>query len=456
MLAEHGERIVRDEDFAECYSAGMGRPSIPPSLLAKVLLLAYRDGLSDRRAMEALRFDLRWKVALDLPIDHPGFHPTSLVKFRARLLLHGKERIVFERSIELATELGLLDGSVEQIVDSTPMLGAAAIQDTVHAGPRRGPQAASTRSGRSIARQPRGCARRWRSTTRARGRSRRRTGTTSRPAKRCWSRSPPTRSARCERSSATTALVADEAVSAAAGLLREIVGQEFDTADDERAPRPRHGRRSRQIISAHDPEMRHGRKTNARRFTGYKLHVATAAQAPVVTAVTISPGNEHDGHHAAALVEQQPAARRPARVIGDTAYGNVEVREQLEQRAIRVLAPLHTTGATNDDDHVAQGPASRSTSTTRHRHLPAGQDRQRSTSPGRSRPARRRTPRRALLPRRLRALPAPRALRARRPTRRSASAAAKTSAKPRCANSPTRPSATTSNAPDHASNDSSA
>jgi hypothetical protein len=34
------------------------------------------------------------------------------------------ERLVFERSLELATELGLLDGSVEQIVDSTPMLGA--------------------------------------------------------------------------------------------------------------------------------------------------------------------------------------------------------------------------------------------------------------------------------------------------------------------------------------------
>jgi hypothetical protein len=75
--------------------------------------------------MEALRFDPRWKVALDLPIDHPGFHATSLVKFRARLLLHGKERIVFERSLALATELRLLEGSVEQIVDSTPMLGAA-------------------------------------------------------------------------------------------------------------------------------------------------------------------------------------------------------------------------------------------------------------------------------------------------------------------------------------------
>jgi transposase len=130
LLAQHGDRIVPDEDFAECYSERRGRPSIPPSLLAKVLLLAYREGLSDQRAMEALRFDLRWKVALDLPVDHPGFHPTSLVRFRARLLLRGVERFVFERSLELASELGLLEGEAEQIVDSTPMLGAAAVQDT--------------------------------------------------------------------------------------------------------------------------------------------------------------------------------------------------------------------------------------------------------------------------------------------------------------------------------------
>jgi transposase-like protein DUF772 len=102
LLAEHGDRIVRDEDFADCYSERHGRPSIPPSLLAKVLLLAYREGLSDERAMDAVRFDLRWKVALDLPLDHPGFHPTSLVRFRARLLLHGKERPVFERSGSLS------------------------------------------------------------------------------------------------------------------------------------------------------------------------------------------------------------------------------------------------------------------------------------------------------------------------------------------------------------------
>ena len=82
LLAEHGERIVRDEDFAECYSQRMGRPSIPPSLLAKILLLEYRCGLSDEAAMESLAWDLRWKAALGLSVDHRGCSCTAKSAWR--------------------------------------------------------------------------------------------------------------------------------------------------------------------------------------------------------------------------------------------------------------------------------------------------------------------------------------------------------------------------------------
>src|SRR5438270_4169686 len=71
LLAEHGERIVRDEDFADCYSQRMGRPSIPPSLLAKVLLLEYRCGLSDEAAVNMTR-----------PARNTRLRP---IRFRARL-----------------------------------------------------------------------------------------------------------------------------------------------------------------------------------------------------------------------------------------------------------------------------------------------------------------------------------------------------------------------------------
>jgi hypothetical protein len=136
-------------------------------------------------------------------------------------------------------------------------------------------------------------------------------------------------------------LTAEDEIAAAVGVLREILGQEFEVADDE-VPRVRGRRRGRQILSADDPEMRHGRQT-ARGFTGYKLHAAAATEAPLLTAISLSPANEHDGQQAGALVDQQPEQRRPKRVLGDTAYGNVEVREVLEQRSVAVLGPVHSS-----------------------------------------------------------------------------------------------------------------
>ncbi len=341
LLAEHGERIVRDEDFADCYVEGRGRPSIPPSTLAKILLLAYRCGLSDRQAMEAVRFDVRWKVALRLPLDHEGFHPTSLVKFRARLLLHGKERVVFERSLELASELGLISGQVEQILDSTPMLGAAAVQDTatlVRSAVRKLLDAVKAADSQAAKRLRRGLRCDY-----SRPRVKPEGDWQDRDARMALLAAAARDAGRALRAvEGDEQLLAAPAIAEAASVLREIIGQEFAVADDD-VPRVRGGRRGRQILSAHDPEMRHGRQTSARRFTGYKLHAAAASEAPILTAISLSAGNEHDGHQAGALVDQQPEQRRPRRVIGDTAYGNIEAREELEQRSISVLAPVHST-----------------------------------------------------------------------------------------------------------------
>jgi hypothetical protein len=53
-LAEYGDRIVRYEDFAECYSSRMRRLSILPPLLAKVMLLKHRPEVSDEPAVECV------------------------------------------------------------------------------------------------------------------------------------------------------------------------------------------------------------------------------------------------------------------------------------------------------------------------------------------------------------------------------------------------------------------
>jgi hypothetical protein len=339
LLAEHGERIVRDEDFAECYSRRMGRPSIPPSQLARVMLLQHRTGLSDEAAMEAVAWDLRWKVALGLAVDHVGWHATSLTRFRARLLLHGKERLALENTLRLAEELGMLDGAAEQIIDSTPMLGAAATQDTVRLvrhGVKRLINAVAGVDEAAVRRLDDGlefdyerpndkpdC--RWREKA-ARERMLTRVARDAGRALQAVERAD--------------GLLDDERVADAHGLLRELIGQDFDV-DDGGVPRLHRGTRADRIVSTVDPEMRHGRKSRQQRFDGYKLSAAaTSATQPLITAVEVAPASDQDGPQARPLIESQPAARRPERVLGDTAYGTGPVRADLAAIDVEVLAPV--------------------------------------------------------------------------------------------------------------------
>jgi hypothetical protein len=339
VLAEHGDRIVRDEDFADCYSARLGRPSIPPSLLARVLLLQHRTGVSDEAAMEAIAWDLRWKIALGLGVDHEGWHPTTLVKFRARLLLHGRETLALENTLRLAEEIGLLDGTAEQIIDSTPMLGAAATQDTVRLvrhGVRKLIDAvrdldldAGDRLDDGLAfdyarpNEKPDC--RWRERA-ARERMLTSVAEDAERALQAVEQAP--------------VLLGQEAVAAAHRLLRELIGQDFEI-DDDGVPRLHRGTRSGRIISTVDPEMRHGRKSSQSRFDGYKLSAsATNTPEPLITAVEVAAAGEPDGAQAKHLIDAQPPSRRPQRVLGDTAYGNGPVRAQLAERDVDVLAPV--------------------------------------------------------------------------------------------------------------------
>jgi transposase len=339
LLAEHGERIVRDEDFAACYSPGMGRPSIPPSQLAKVLLLQYRTGVSDEQAMECIAWDLRWKVALGLAVDHRGWHPTSLTKFRARLLLHELERVALERTLELAEELGMLDGPVEQIIDSTPMLGAAATQDTVRLvrhGVRKLLDAVGAVDERAGARLDRAlefdydrpaekpdC--RWRERA---------------ERERMLTRVAEDAERALRAIEQADGLLDDDGVADAQRLLRELIGQDFEI-DDDGVPRLYRGTRADRIVSTVDPEMRHGRKSQHQRFDGFKLSAAvTNTSEPLITAVAVAPASAQDGPQAKHLIDAQPPERRPPRVLGDTAYGIGPVRAELADRGVEVLAPL--------------------------------------------------------------------------------------------------------------------
>lgn len=74
FLAEHRARLFPEEQYADLFSM-IGRPSIPATRMAGVLALQALHELSDRECAEAVRCDLRWKVACGLSLLDEGFDP---------------------------------------------------------------------------------------------------------------------------------------------------------------------------------------------------------------------------------------------------------------------------------------------------------------------------------------------------------------------------------------------
>src|ERR1700687_2446366 len=62
LLHREGHRIFPDALFADLYST-RGRRSVPPQVVATVMVLQRLFGKSDREAAECFDFDVRWKYA---------------------------------------------------------------------------------------------------------------------------------------------------------------------------------------------------------------------------------------------------------------------------------------------------------------------------------------------------------------------------------------------------------
>jgi hypothetical protein len=62
LLHRERDRLFPDEMFADLFSA-RGRRSVPPSVVATVMVLQRLECLSDREAVERYSFDARWAYA---------------------------------------------------------------------------------------------------------------------------------------------------------------------------------------------------------------------------------------------------------------------------------------------------------------------------------------------------------------------------------------------------------
>jgi Transposase domain (DUF772) len=121
--------LFPDVMFADLFT-DVGRRSVPPMIVAVVMVLQRIEGCSDREAVDRFTFDARWKYAAGgLSFDYPGFVHTVLVDMRARLARSDRPDRVFDVTLDAARQAGLVGR--KRVLDSTALYDAVATMDTV-------------------------------------------------------------------------------------------------------------------------------------------------------------------------------------------------------------------------------------------------------------------------------------------------------------------------------------
>ena len=335
VLHRERDRLFPDELFADLFS-DRGRRSVPPSVVAIVMVLQRLEGLSDREAVDRYTFDARWRYGCGVGgYDGDGwdrFAHTVLVDMRARLAASADPRRIFKVTLEAASAAGLV--GAKRVLDSTPLYDAVATMDTITL----------------IRSAIRGLLKAAAPALAAQLRAVLSSGddylSLSKPQI-DWD-DPTGREqlidSRTRDGYACLAVLdgrkLSSAVTDAAELLATVLGQDLEHTDGPDGTGVfRIARRvaKDRVISTVDREARHGHKTVHRGFDGYKGHVAVDPDSELVTDTVVSAGNVGDAAVAEDLIDdlRTPATATDAEqgprptVYGDCAYGSGPFLEHL-------------------------------------------------------------------------------------------------------------------------------
>ena len=335
FLAEHRHRLFPDAMFEDLFPSGRGRPSVPPDVMASVIVLQTLHGLSDRDAADAVTFDLRWKAACGLAIDAVAFHPSTLTYWRRRLASSDRPHRIFEVVRELIVQTSVVKGRNRRALDSTVLDDAVARQDTVTQL-----IAAVRRVGREVS-----------------GADALVAGVCSfdfsQPGKPqiAWD-DPAVRddlvSQLVNDALALLAALEVDEITAAGGrpaeavaLLALVAGQDVEPVEgsDGTDGRWRIAQKVAEdrVISTVDPEARHTRKSRENRQEGFKAHLVVEPDTGLATAAELTKTNGPDNSDATVggrLLDADPTISpatgvgaavedgEPTEVLGDSAYGS--------------------------------------------------------------------------------------------------------------------------------------
>jgi hypothetical protein len=339
-LATEGYKMFRDEDFVGAYCEDNGRPSVPPSLLTIALLLQHHDGVSDAEVVAKHRYDIRWKVALDLDLAsiEQAFAKSTFQAFRARLTLHQKEGLAFERSIRAAKDAGLLPKKLRIALDSSPVRGRGAVKDTFNllsdaiVAVLRAIGSKREMPVEDVARE----ADLKRHTDAPSIKGTEMVDWTAASAVSAFLAGLINDCERAVQLAQQHECATDEVV-----LLKKVIEQDIER-EEGGSPKIRQGVAKGRTVSVHDPEMRHGHKSSGKGYNGHKAHVAVDTASGVITAIEVTSPGEADGSQVETLIEQtKKNTQTPVeQALGDTAYSSLTAVTQATKAQVDLVAKM--------------------------------------------------------------------------------------------------------------------
>ena len=303
-----------------------GQKPVDAGLLALATLLQAYCHVGDRDAVELTVMDKRWQLVLDcLGAEQPPCSQGTLFNCRMRLIAHNVDKTLLARTVALAEKTGGFGArQLRAVLDSTPLCGAGRVEDPLNLlghALRKAPSLAAHALGTSAA-----------AVVEAAGLTL--VGHSSLKAALALDWGEPSARARA------LALVLEEGarwqnwleqqhtLAAQAPPLQEVMETLTPILTQDTEPDPESGAGGRRItkhvapdrrIAIEDKDLRHGRKSNAKTFNGFKEHCAMDLDSKVTREVVVRPANEPE--HAAVELMAEELEKAPGLLQLDIELG---------------------------------------------------------------------------------------------------------------------------------------
>jgi hypothetical protein len=315
FLRERRHELL-DVDFqhtlAKSYSPEpRGKAPVEVGLLALAVLLQGYCHVGDRDAVELTVMDKRWQMVLDcLGAEQPPFSQGTLFHFRMRLMAHNLDKTLLDRTVALAEKTGGCGARQRRAaLAATPLFGAGRVEDTLnllgHALRKAvGLVAQERRMSTDMLLEEAGLMLVGHRSLKA-------------ALDLDWGEPGAKEKALClvreEVDRWKRWLEQHQSLLAPASPLQDVMDTIVQIVEQDTEPDPEGGPGGRRIkqqvapdrrISIEDKAMRHGRKSSAKTFNGFKEHFVLDLDSKVTREVVVCPANEPE-YEAVELVAEE-------------------------------------------------------------------------------------------------------------------------------------------------------